>query len=249
MTKIRKSCNSNADLLDKLILNDLWLVNKSYGVGEYDLLHLKSPADIYIDYLSPFSRRNEYTMTPNTAVCFFEYDKNFDSTKGLWNAIKYNDKKLLEKYIERFKDVKIIIGIDYSLFGDGLESDNIYNMQRCRKVDLWFIHELHKLVIPNITYSNKKSLDYFLDGLEDCNVVAFSTKGCLRDKCQYDLALLAIEKMVDTMKDLKKIIVYSDSVDDSKIMRLFKYAIDNGIEIVIPDNPLKNRHIARRRDL
>lgn len=48
------------------------------------------------------------------------------------------------------------------------------------------------------------------------------------------------------LKQLKKIVVYSVSVDDKKVFELFEYASNKGIEIVIPNNILKERNIINK---
>ena len=47
-----------------------------------------------------------------------QYDVKFDNTKGIFEAIYYNDVNLLEKYKERFKNVRYAIAPDYSEIGD-----------------------------------------------------------------------------------------------------------------------------------
>lgn len=50
----------------------------------------------------------------------------------------------------------------------------------------------------------------------------------------------AIKYTVDHMHSLKAIIVFSTSKYDDKVLEYFKYAIDSGIEIYIPNNTQKN---------
>jgi hypothetical protein len=45
---------------------------------------------------------------------------------------------------------------------------------------------------------------------------------------------------------IKKIVVYSVSIDDENVMTLFEYASNKGIEIVIPNNILKERNIINK---
>ena len=45
---------------------------------------------------------------------------------------------------------------------------------------------------------------------------------------------------------IKKIIVYSVSIDDEKVLKLFEYTSLKGIEIVIPDNILKERNVVNK---
>ena len=53
---------------------------------------------------------------------------------------------------------------------------------------------------------------------------------------------------VDTL-NLKKIIVYDVCKTDGKALAIFEYAIQKGVEIVIPDNILKKRNRADKKTL
>ena len=129
------------------------------------------------------------------------------------------------------------------LCGDVPETINIYNIFKSRIVSLGLTLLLNKLVIPNITYASRKSFEYMLDGLEDCYVVAFSTKGSLKDKGQKELLLEAIKFTADHLHNLKQILVYDVSIDKYRTLELFSYAISKGIEVMIPTNLLKTRNI------
>ena len=231
------------DLKDKLNLNFVDLINKTICCGLYDIPKVLSPKHVNIDYLVLYSDKYEYNKTNNTCVCFYEYDKVFDSKNGLFNAIYNNDVKLLNKYKERFNDVLYFISPDYSLCGDIPEIINIYNIFKSRLVSIGLTLLLDKLVIPNITYASRKSFSYMLDGLEECNVVAFSTKGSLKDTKQEELLEEVIKYTVDNLHNLKQIIVYDTSIDNSKVLKLFEYATSKGIDVSIPNNLLKERNI------
>ena len=231
------------NLKDKLNLKFMDLINKTTCVGLYDMPKVLSPQHVNIDYLALYSDLFEYNKTNNICVCFYEYDKVFDSKNSLFNAIYYNDINLLNKYKERFKDVLYFISPDYSMCGDIPEVINIYNIFKSRLVSLAFTLLLDKLIIPNITYASSNSFNYMLDGLEECCVVAFSTKGSSKDKEQKELLLEAIEYTVDHLHNLKQIVVYDVSIDNSRILELFNYATSKGIEVMIPNNLLKERNI------
>ena len=87
-----------------------------------------------------------------------------------------------------------------------------------------------------------------LDGLEECQTVAFSTKGIMKKSSEKDLLIAAIAKTVDTL-NLKSIIVYTVSIDKETVLKLFAYAINRNIEIIIPDNLLQKRNIERSDNL
>ena len=93
--------------LKKLInLNFIDFTNRTYLIGKFDLPYVTCSDDVNLDYLALYSETNNYYKTENTCVCFYLYDNKFDGIKGIYNAIYYNDEKLLAKYKERFKGVK-----------------------------------------------------------------------------------------------------------------------------------------------
>ena len=47
--------------------------------------------------------------------------------------------------------------------------------------------------------------------------------------------------------NLKSIIVYDVCATNAKALKIFKYATERGIEVVIPDNMLKQRNAAKDR--
>ena len=179
-------------------------------------------------------------------MCFYQYDIKFDNIKGIFEAIYHDDVKLLEKYKERFKGVRYAIALDYSEVGDIPRVENVYRLFKSRIVALWLWFECNIIVIPNITYANENYFDVMLDGMKDTEVVAFSVKGSIKEQAERKLLKKAIKHTVDDLEQLKKIVVYSVSVNDEKVRELFEYASNKGIEIVIPNNILKERNIINK---
>ncbi len=236
-----------SDLKKLLNLGILGYTNRTYLVGKYDLPYVKCPNFADIDYLALYSETKDYQKTDRTAVCFYQYDRTFDGVSGIYNAIYYHDKRLLSKYKERFKGVRFAIAPDYSQCGDVPKIENLYRLFKSRVVSLWLLLECDILVIPNISYANEDYFDVMLDGMEDCSVVAFSTKGSVRNAGQSNLLLKAIKRTVDGLKKLKKIIVYSVMPDDSRTLKLFDYALSHGVRVIVPSNLLKERNAVRQK--
>ena len=236
------------ELKSLLNLNYLDLTNKTHKVGKYDLPSVKCPAIYDIDYIALYKELRNYQKTPKTVISFYQFDKEFDGINGLSNAIWYNDKRRLEFFKRRFSSCRYFIAPDYSQCGDIENAENIHRIFRARVISLWLTLNLGAIVIPNITYSNKKSFEYMLDGLEECQTVAFSTKGIMKKSSEKDLLIAAIAKTVDTL-NLKSIIVYTVSIDKETVLKLFAYAINRNIEIIIPDNLLQKRNIERSDNL
>ena len=230
-------------LKELINLNFVDLTNRTYNCGKYNLPYIKCPNIVNPDYLALYSEKCNYHKTVRTFVCFYQYDIKFDNIKGIFEAIYHNDKKLLNGYKERFKGVKYAISPDYSEIGDIPRIENLYRLFKSRVVALWLCLECNVIVIPNVSYASENYFDAMLDGLEDTEVVAFSVKGSIKEQSERVLLQKAIHHTVDNLKHLKKIIIYSVLIDDEKVLHLFSYASDKGIEIVIPNNILKERNI------
>ena len=194
-----------------------------------------------------YGELSKYNLTDRTCVAFYQYDSVYDEIDGIYNAIYYDITKLQNFYLERFKNVKYFISPDYSLCGDIPYIENIHRIFRARIVSVWLTLNLNKMVIPNITYSNQKIFPHMLDGMEDCEVVAFSTKGIMKNPCSLELLKEAVQYTVMNLRKLQTIVIYSTSIYNEKIYDLFEYAIQNKIELIIPENTLRARNIERCR--
>lgn len=151
-------------------------------------------------------------------------------------------KELQEFYKERFRDVHYFIAPDYSKCGDAPEEENRHRQFRSRIVSIWLATELNAVVIPLVSCANLFSIDYMLDGMDDCSIVAFNAKGPMGDPAQMAFFKAAIKVTVDRLHQLNTIIVYSTSPNRQKVLDIFQYAIEAGIEIQTPDNMLMTRH-------
>lgn len=233
------------DMQKLLNYNIQRLLNRAERVGEYGFPALYCNTQSFPDYLALYAQPGFYHMTEHTGICFYSYDNSFDGIHGLFNAIYYDDKKLLAEYRERFRGVKYFITPDYSLFGDIQKIENLARIWKARIVALWFIFELRAVTIPNIMYYSEEAFPITFTGLENCRVVAFSAKGHVRNAADRRLLKAAVHYAVDNLP-LKVIIVYSACGDDQNCLRLFKYAIANGVKVIIPRNSLRDRNMERR---
>ena len=104
--------------------------------------------------------------------------------------------------------------------------------------------ELNAVVIPFITAPTPESVEFALDGLERCSVVAFSTKGYVDNPIERGVIKELVRLTVDTL-DLKTIVVYDVCSTNDAVEDIFSYAKERGIEIVVPANALKERNSAK----
>ncbi len=232
------------DLINLLNLHYLHYTNKTVACGSLDLPALYCNTTVYPDFLALYREKSLYHKTDQTAVCMFEYDNAFDKQNGLCWSIYFNNIKRLDYFKKRFSNVKYIISPDYSLLGDIQKIENLHRIFRSRIVSLWFLFEIGASVIPNISLPDVDNYHCALDGLQDCSVVAFSTKGHMDDTSENERLRSIIKHTVDSL-NLKAIVVYDVCGTDKQTIETFSYAINKDIKVIIPDNTLKQRNTAR----
>lgn len=218
-----------ADLLNMAIINDDWLP-----------IHHCDPS-VYPDYIALNTEPSKFHLTPATALGFYSYDRSFDKIDGLYNAIYYRNKPLLKRYKELYSDIRFVIAPDYSLFDDIWPYENDSRLLKIRVLMLWFLIEIHAIVIPNAVYVSTDKLPRYFSGFENCTVICFSTKGQVRYSKNRARVRETVKYAVDHLP-LKMILVYSVCGNDQTALKLFDYAISNGVEIRIVDNTLRRRN-------
>ena len=229
--------------LKKLLnLNMVDYTNLTTKLGELDMPYICCNVVPKVDYLANYSQPSTYFKTQNTAVSFFEFDVVFDGLYGLWNSIYFRVAELQEFYEERFKEVRFFIAPDYSKCGDVVEVENQYRQLKMRLSSIWLSLHTNAVVIPLVSCGNKREMEYMLDGMEKCVCVAFNAKGPMGNPRQMEIFKESIKYTVDHLKHLKSIIVYSSSPNHEKVLSIFEYAVQRGIEIQIPDNMLQSRN-------
>ncbi len=229
------------ELIKKYRLAYTKITNNSFSEGKDEFPILPCDLEIIPDYLCLYGNKKDYNLTKKTCVCFYEYDNNFDGINGLFNAIYYDDKKLLNHYKERFKNVWAVIEPDYSQVRDIEIIENKYRQFKSRVIGLWFLTEMKIPVIPNINYADEYSFDYMLDGIRDAKMLAISLKGIIDKKNEEELLKKVIKLIIDNTK-VKTFIIYSTGIIDSKIDSYFEYAKQKGINYFIPNNLMRARN-------
>lgn len=219
--------------------------------GKWRLPAISCNARVFPDYLALNSHPGDFSHTPNTGVCFAEFDNVFDSPHGLFNSIQYNDERRLAKYKNLYRDVATVITPDYSQFAVGPAWKNATNLAQGRIVGLWFQREILKPVIPLVNFPSLDWLPEVLVGLEDCRAVAFNTMCYVRSAGERLILQEAVKMTVDFLRNLEAIVVYDVCKDNSVVEKLFDDAVQKGIRIVVPENALKirNRMKAQKRRL
>ena len=232
------------ELSKKLNLNYLNYTNLTITAKSNDLPTLYCKPSYYPDFLALSSELGLYNKTNATAVCFYEFDNIMDGQNGLANAIYYANQKQLEQFKKRFAEVKYFIMPDFTQAGDGLRIDNENRLLRARLVAIWLMVELNAYVLPNITTPDLERLEFFLDGYQECDAIAISTKGHMQDVTERNQLRDVINRTVSYLHP-KAIIVYDVCGDQAETYRLFEYAAKMGVRIIVPSNTLQIRNMQK----
>ena len=238
------------NLKKRLNYNHLRLTNKTICCGDLDLPEVQCDLQELPDYIALYTQPADYHRTKRTAVSFYDFDDEIDGQHGLYNAIKYENKKDLKFFKERFRDVKTFFMPDYSIFGDIQAYKNYHRIGRAREVALWLTLENNSVVIPNIAAGNKNDFKYIFDGYDKVKVAGISTKNKLKNIEDRKLLKATIDEAIIRMPALRTFVVYDVTADNRYIDSLFEKAIRNNIKVVIPDNSMKirNRILKVRRE-
>ena len=229
------------EIIKKYRLAYTKITNKSFVDGKDEFPVLPCDLETAPDYLCLYNNKKDYNKTKKTCVCFYEFDNKFDGINGLFNAIYYDDKKLLKYYKDRFRNVWAVIEPDYSQIRDIELIENKYRQFKARVVGLWFLTEMNIPVIPNINFAGEYSFEYMVDGIRNSKMLAISLKGIMNKKDEEELLIKVIKFVIDNTK-VEKIIIYSTGIIDLKIEKLFEYAKEKGVEYFIPENLMRERN-------
>ena len=232
------------DMRKLLNFNYLYLTDRTHLVDPYGIPAVYCNTNTYPDYLALYSQKGYYHKTATTAVCFYQFDRVFDGIHGIYNAIYHGEKRLLDYYKRRFHGVHFFISPDYSMFDDVDVIGNLYQLKKSRIVSLWLSMELGAVVIPNLSCVSEDSFETYFSGLERCSVAAVSLKGHIRRASERRLITEAIKYAVKYLP-LKALIVYSVCGKDETTHPILRYAVENGVEIVIPNNSLRESNKRR----
>lgn len=215
----------------------VYLLHSLSFEGDYDMIVTECKEDISkIDYLALYSDLHDYQKTDNTCVCFYQYDHVFDGIHGLYNSIVYQDEERLDKFRERFKNVKYIIGPDYSVYGDFPVPLQMFNVYRSRLCIAWLKANTNAIIIPNIRRTFNFSYEFSFDGIMKGSNIAISILGQIKDKENKKMFLDGFKEAIERIKP--KIIVVYGFVTKSNFNEIFGYAKSKGIKIIIPHSKI-----------
>lgn len=167
---------------------------------------IHKPKKIVIpDILVPFSHRDSVKVKKKAAICFNEYDRNFE-------AVLKNP----EIYVEDFKRFLAIISPDCSLYRDAPLVNQLQNINRNRTIGSFYENN-GIYVIPQIRWGTEKTFDtsYFPErvaflGVEKHSIVAIGPYGCIRGKENEEYFRSGLEAMLIQLEP-SVVLVYGNS--------------------------------------
>ena len=215
-----------------------YVINNVLVAGKYDMPVIGYFGYDLPDYLALYTNIQDYRKTKNTCVVFYQYDEQFDSINGLWNAIIHKKEKLLSQYKQRFKDVRFICCPDYSITGDMPPAMQIFNVYRSRVVAIWLREFCGCTIIPNLRFNNKKSYEYCFDGIAYKSIVCLSILGLCSKPVDVQNLISGLHETIIRIRP-QTIIVFGECTE-KKYNKIFKECLDNNINIVRPDNRNKD---------
>lgn len=238
--------NIKYDEIPKEDVYGFYIMNRMEPSNAFGIPMIGDFSNEYPNFIALYNHPAEYLKTDKTCIAFYISDYLFDDIDGIYEAIIHKDIELLKYYKWLLKDVKFIIGPDYSLYGNFNECTIINQLTKEAIVVGWMKFELEIIVYPNITYGNYKTFKYCFKNIYPGSNVAISLKGSLDHGINEKYLISAIKEVVDNIRP-ECIIAYSVA-SDITTHRIMKYALDNGIKVIIPDNTLKSRNEMRLKN-
>ena len=163
----------------------------------YPILHptLEIPEEIELlgwNYVN--SKKNECWKW----IHFYMEDYLFNS---VWN--------MPDKMMQKLEGFTGVIGPDFSMFRDTPYPVQMWNHYR----NMWcsaFWQASGLTVIPNVSWSDKRSYEWCFDGHPKNAVVAVSMVGCTKEKVAERLFLSGYEKMLEVLEPSKIMLIARD---------------------------------------
>lgn len=160
----------------------------------------------------------------NQWVHFYEDDVKFER---IWNNP--------EKYLPILKKYNGVISPDFSLYRDMPLVMQQWNTYRGKAIGSW-LQNNGVSVIPNVRFSDERSLEFCCLGVATQSIIAIGSHGCVKSIREREMFNNGLQFVVAAIKP-HTIVVYGKSPD--YIFEKFK---KEGIEIIQFDSSFANAH-------
>ena len=129
-----------------------------------------------------------------------------------------------EKYLDALKEFECVIMPDFSVYWDMPVPMRKWNVYRARALGNWWQRQ-GITVVPNVTWSDKGSLGYCLDGIPKHSTVFMSTLGIERDKECRDVGLYCMEHSMRTVEPTRVLLLGNDMGFDFGNTEVVRYKV------------------------
>lgn len=172
---------------------NLSLTTNIETVGQYDLPKLQA-SNVIPDNIISFNYALSCKQPEKYFIHFYIDDYQFER---IWNRPEY-----YAKILGRFKG---IISPDCSTYTNMPKAQQIFQVYKSRLISAYF-QGLGYEVIPNISWSDEKSLEWTLEGIPKNSTIALSTNGVL-NKSIKDNFIKCYKKAIEILDPTSIIIV------------------------------------------
>jgi hypothetical protein len=153
--------------------------------GKYEFPLLRR-SDFIPNSLAPFEKRGK--ATENDWLHFYILDEKFEA---VWNSHR--------RFLSVIKQFGGAITPDFSLYRDLPLAMQINNVYRSRALGHWWQNNGIR-IIPNIRWSDERSLEFAFDGIQTGGTVAVGSLGGLKNPVNRHYFLSGFDEMLKHVK-------------------------------------------------
>lgn len=180
------------------------------GFGTYQIPRIPPVQNIPTADFIPFNYAKTCKEPEKFGVHFFIDDYQFIR---LWNSPTV--------YLDLLRKFKCVLAPDFSTYTDMPVAMQIYNHYRKHWIARYLV-ENEITVIPTISWSDKGSFTWCLDGEPRFSVVAISNVGCMRDPQSRELFLRGFYRMKRQLRPSAVMCYGSEMRDTINIKPFYK---------------------------
>ena len=166
-----------------------WKLKNAEFAGKYEFPIIHGSCSVPKG-LTLFTDINKETSPNEKAMCFYQYDENFE-------AVFESEKKLLPK-LEIFRKYQSVILPDYSVYRDMPLCQQVFQIYRGRAAGNYLMQNGIP-VIPNVRWGDERTYEFAFDGIEKNSLVAVGVQGAYKNKDNAFYFEKGFVKMLDVL--------------------------------------------------
>lgn len=230
--------NKKNNIQNLLNLNYLNLSNLVEHYSKFNIPKVSAKFTIKDKYIVLYREYYNY-FEFFSCLAFFDYDEEFYGKNGLFNALYYNNTKLIEEVRRLLDHINYVIQPDYINENNNNKVEDIYAFFKSKILAIHFLKHHRTFTIPLIYYKKEHLLNLILEHYENIHIVCFKFMEIENNEKNIELLKKAIKEIVDRFTDLKQVIVFTDIIDETLINNIFAYVKEKNIQFLNPENLYK----------